>query len=213
MELYYAVSCMGAVLHTLNPFVHRLCFLLLLCCCVVICCVRAGGGLICDMLGVVVMDLRRLFVEQLHYIINHADDYILFFDVSFFKLVPFICAAAPTSLVPSPSHRIITCSSQIFGCVQIDTLRPLIKCKRFVVMTDAAHMPSSCLPLATDFPASALCAAAASAPLQALCYEHIMSAEKPSTALLWPTFDENTASSLCYTSGTTGNPKYVARSL
>ena len=23
----------------------------------------------------------------------------------------------------------------------------------------------------------------------------------------WPTFDENTASSLCYTSGTTGNPK------
>ena len=25
----------------------------------------------------------------------------------------------------------------------------------------------------------------------------------------WPTFDENTASSLCYTSGTTGNPKGV----
>ena len=30
-----------------------------------------------------------------------------------------------------------------------------------------------------------------------------------SSAYQWPTFDENTASSLCYTSGTTGNPKGV----
>ena len=30
-----------------------------------------------------------------------------------------------------------------------------------------------------------------------------------SDQLMWPTFDENTASSLCYTSGTTGNPKGV----
>ncbi len=29
------------------------------------------------------------------------------------------------------------------------------------------------------------------------------------TSFVWPTFDENTASSLCYTSGTTGNPKGV----
>jgi fatty-acyl-CoA synthase len=37
------------------------------------------------------------------------------------------------------------------------------------------------------------------------CYEDLLSAEDGD--LVWPTFDENTASSLCYTSGTTGDPK------
>ena len=41
LELYYAVSCMGAVLHTVNP---------------------------------------RLFPEQVEYIINHAEDRLLFID-------------------------------------------------------------------------------------------------------------------------------------
>ena len=40
---------------------------------------------------------------------------------------------------------------------------------------------------------------------------HLMSYEKwigaQSSDYSWPTFDENTASSMCYTSGTTGNPK------
>jgi fatty-acyl-CoA synthase len=58
-----------------------------------------------------------------------------------------------------------------------------------VVMTDRAHMP------------------AASKIPNLLCYEELI-ADQPGT-LVWPDFDERTASSLCYTSGTTGNPKGV----
>jgi acyl-CoA synthetase (AMP-forming)/AMP-acid ligase II len=58
--------------------------------------------------------------------------------------------------------------------------------EHYVVMTDRAHMPATSLP-------------------NVLCYEDIVAAETPE--LDWPEFDENTASSLCYTSGTTGNPK------
>jgi acyl-CoA synthetase (AMP-forming)/AMP-acid ligase II len=61
--------------------------------------------------------------------------------------------------------------------------------KHVVVMTDRAHMP------------------AASKIPKLLCYEELI-AGKPGT-LKWPDFDEKTASSLCYTSGTTGNPKGV----
>jgi fatty-acyl-CoA synthase len=38
-----------------------------------------------------------------------------------------------------------------------------------------------------------------------MCYEDLI--EKNSDQYAWPLFDENSASSLCYTSGTTGNPK------
>ncbi len=61
--------------------------------------------------------------------------------------------------------------------------------KHVVVMTDRAHMPAS-----------------SSIP-NLLCYEELI-ADKPGT-VTWPVFDERTASSLCYTSGTTGNPKGV----
>ena len=61
--------------------------------------------------------------------------------------------------------------------------------KGFVLMTDRAHMPAS-----TGIP-----------NLQ--CYEDLIANQ--STEYVWPDFDENTASSLCYTSGTTGNPKGV----
>jgi len=61
------------------------------------------------------------------------------------------------------------------------------KLKHVVVMTDRAHMPPE--------------AAAAGW----LCYEELVAAE--SDAFEWPQFDENTACGLCYTSGTTGNPK------
>jgi fatty-acyl-CoA synthase len=60
------------------------------------------------------------------------------------------------------------------------------KVRHYVVMTDRAHMPETSLP-------------------NALCYEDVIGAESGDYA--WPEFDENTASSLCYTSGTTGNPK------
>jgi len=58
----------------------------------------------------------------------------------------------------------------------------------YIVMTDEANMPETTLP-------------------NALCYESLLAAE--SDQYDWPQFDENTASSLCYTSGTTGNPKGV----
>jgi len=43
-----------------------------------------------------------------------------------------------------------------------------------------------------------------------LCYEELLASESDEYA--WPLFDENTASALCYTSGTTGNPKGVLQS-
>jgi fatty-acyl-CoA synthase len=43
-----------------------------------------------------------------------------------------------------------------------------------------------------------------------LCYEDLLATETDDYA--WPAFDENTASALCYTSGTTGNPKGVLQS-
>ncbi|QQS13282.1 MAG: long-chain-fatty-acid--CoA ligase [Rhodospirillales bacterium] len=61
--------------------------------------------------------------------------------------------------------------------------------RHVVVMTDRAHMPAS------------------SKIANLLCYEELI-ADRPGT-LSWPDFDERTASSLCYTSGTTGNPKGV----
>ncbi|MEP7301650.1 MAG: 3-(methylthio)propionyl-CoA ligase [Caldimonas sp.] len=59
--------------------------------------------------------------------------------------------------------------------------------RHFVAMTDRAHMP------------------AASRIPGLLCYEELVEAENDRFA--WPEFDEAQASSLCYTSGTTGNPK------
>ncbi len=60
--------------------------------------------------------------------------------------------------------------------------------KHWVAMTDRAHMP-------------------ALKNVKALCYDELVAAE--SDVYEWPQFDENSASLLCYTSGTTGNPKGV----
>ncbi len=117
MELYYAVSGSGSVLHTLNP---------------------------------------RLHPDQVVWIADHAEDQVLFFDLTF---LPLIEAIAP----------------------RVKTI------KAFVAMTDRAHMP------------------AASTVPNLLCYEELIG--DASDAFTWPQFDEATASSLCYTSGTTGNPK------
>ncbi len=118
MELYYAVSGSGAVLHTLNP---------------------------------------RLHADQLTYIMDHAEDDILFFDLTFLPLVEAVVDRVKT-------------------------------CKTFVAMTDRAHMPVTKLP-------------------NLLCYEELLQAQ--TDQFTWPALDENAASSLCYTSGTTGNPKGV----
>jgi acyl-CoA synthetase (AMP-forming)/AMP-acid ligase II len=59
----------------------------------------------------------------------------------------------------------------------------------------------------------ALCARDARPPIEVpnlICYEDLLAAENDD--FIWPSFDENTASALCYTSGTTGNPKGVLQS-
>ncbi|MEM7259616.1 MAG: AMP-binding protein, partial [Pseudomonadota bacterium] len=63
--------------------------------------------------------------------------------------------------------------------------------EKYVILTDQAHMPETSLP-------------------NVICYEELLSAA--SDEYQWPVFDENAASSICYTSGTTGNPKGVVYS-
>jgi fatty-acyl-CoA synthase len=69
----------------------------------------------------------------------------------------------------------------------VEKLAPeLTTVRHYVVMAPRAAMPATSL-------------------AGVLCYEDLIEAETPE--LDWPSFDEMTASSLCYTSGTTGNPK------
>ena len=103
----------------------------------------------------------RLHPDQLAWIANHAEDRVLFFDLSFLPLV---------EAVAGQLHRV----------------------RHFVLMCDADRMPSG---------------NAASKIPGLLCYETLLA--QASDAYTWPVFDEQRASSLCYTSGTTGNPKGV----
>jgi fatty-acyl-CoA synthase len=97
----------------------------------------------------------RLFPEQIAYIANHAEDKVVFFDLTFAPL--------------------------------LEKLAPQLKSVRhFVAMTDRAHLPKERIP-------------------GVLCYEELVEAE--AADFEWPSFDERTAACLCYTSGTTGNPK------
>jgi fatty-acyl-CoA synthase len=75
----------------------------------------------------------------------------------------------------------------------LETIAPKIAdCVRAIVlMTDAANMPALALP----------------AGMALHCYDDLMDADDDDFA--WPSFDENTACALCYTSGTTGRPKGV----
>jgi fatty-acyl-CoA synthase len=71
----------------------------------------------------------------------------------------------------------------------VETIRErLATVKGFVVLSDDAHMPASSLP-------------------NVVSYESLL-AEQPDT-FDWPALAESEASSLCYTSGTTGEPKGV----
>ena len=98
----------------------------------------------------------RLHPEQIAYIANHAEDQVLFFDLTFLPLIEAVAAHCKTV-------------------------------KAFVLMADRDRMPE-----ATRIP-------------NLLCYEELIASR--SSDYQWPLFDENSAASLCYTSGTTGNPK------
>ncbi|ROH91217.1 long-chain-fatty-acid--CoA ligase [Stagnimonas aquatica] len=100
----------------------------------------------------------RLFPEQICWIINHAEDAVVFFDVTFASLVDGLVAG---------------------GCPTV---------KHWVALTSADKLP-------------------AMKHVQPLAYEELVSAA--SADYSWPSFDEREAGSLCYTSGTTGNPKGV----
>ncbi len=99
----------------------------------------------------------RLFPEQLIYIMNHAEDKLLFLDITFVPLIEKLA-----------EH--------------------LNSIEHFVIMVGADDMPETSLP-------------------NVLCYEDLLAGEDGSYE--WPELDENAASGLCYTSGTTGNPKGV----
>jgi len=99
----------------------------------------------------------RLHADQIAWIVNHAGDKVLCFDLTFLPIVEAIAAHCPGV-------------------------------EHWVAMIDHERMP-----------------AAAKVPLH--CYEALIDGQ--TDRLAWPQFDENLASSMCYTSGTTGNPKGV----
>ncbi|MGE0430205.1 MAG: 3-(methylthio)propionyl-CoA ligase [Hydrogenophaga sp.] len=98
----------------------------------------------------------RLHPDQLVWIVNHAEDRALCFDLSFLPLVKAVAERCSTV-------------------------------RHWIALCDASALPA-------DSGISGL-----------LSYEAWIGSQ-PDTCT-WPTFDENSASSMCYTSGTTGNPK------
>ena len=120
LELYFAVPCVGAVLHTLNI---------------------------------------RLFAEQLVYIVNNAEDKIIFVDGD---LLPVLEGLA----------------------------EQLSSVKLYVIMGEMASASTKLQP--------------------SVDYETFIG-NQPET-IEWPTLEENAAAAMCYTSGTTGNPKGVVYS-
>jgi fatty-acyl-CoA synthase len=120
LELYFAVPCMGAILHPLN---------------------------------------LRLPGDQLAYIVQHADDQVLFVD--------------PT-LLPA-----------------VEKLAPLLKSiKHYVILGNNVPPETTLNPV--------------------YAYEDLLKGVEADYP--WPRLDENEAAGMCYTSGTTGNPKGVVYS-
>ena len=98
----------------------------------------------------------RLHPEQLAWIVNHADDRSILFDMTFLPLVQAVAKHCPGV-------------------------------KHWIALCDAERLPAD-----SGIPGL-------------LSYEAWMGG--CSDTYTWPDLDENTASSMCYTSGTTGNPK------
>lgn len=111
----------------------------------------SGGGFVCHTIN------PRLFPEQLVYIVNHAEDEVLFIDSTFLPL-----AAALRDKMPTLKAIVLMGARDEAALEQIPEL---VFYDEFIETGDAEYT--------------------------------------------WPDFDEHTASSLCYTSGTTGNPKGV----
>jgi 3-(methylthio)propionyl---CoA ligase len=99
----------------------------------------------------------RLFPDQLVYIAGHAEDRVIFFDVTFADLVAQLAPRLP-------------------------------KVELYVALTDKAHLPKIAIP-------------------NLVAYEDFIA--DASSDFAWKEVDENAACGLCYTSGTTGNPKGV----
>ena len=98
----------------------------------------------------------RLHPDLVAWIANHAEDQVLFFDMSFLPLVQAFHAKCSTI-------------------------------KHYIALCDADKLPTdSGIPNLSSY--------------EAWIAPH-------SADYSWPSFDENSASSMCYTSGTTGNPK------
>ncbi|HEY1427247.1 MAG TPA: long-chain-fatty-acid--CoA ligase [Caulobacteraceae bacterium] len=110
-----------------------------------------GIGAVCHTLN------PRLFPDQLCYIIGHAEDQVLFTDLTFLPTI-------------------------------IERRADMKSVRHVIVMTDEGHMASVGLD-------------------GALCFETLVADNGEDC--VWGDFDEKTAAGLCYTSGTTGNPKGV----
>ena len=100
----------------------------------------------------------RLHPEQVAWIVNHAEDKVLCFDLTFLPIIQAVHAKCP-------------------------------QVQQWVVLCDTDRLPAD-----SGIPGL-------------VSYESWIAGQ--SDQYRWPQFDENTASSMCYTSGTTGNPKAV----
>ncbi len=98
----------------------------------------------------------RMHPEQIAWVVNHAEDRVVCFDMTFLPIAKAIHGKCPTV-------------------------------RHWVALCDADKLPAD-----TGIPGL-------------MSYEAWLAGQ--SNRYTWPQFDENTASGLCYTSGTTGNPK------
>ncbi|HEY0943379.1 MAG TPA: long-chain-fatty-acid--CoA ligase [Steroidobacter sp.] len=110
-----------------------------------------GMGAVCHTVN------PRLFVDQIVYIVNHAEDILIFSDISFVPLLKEI-----RERIPSTRHIVLMTDRSTFARCDLDG---------------------------------------------ALCFEDLI--DQAAGDAPWGGFDENYPAGLCYTSGTTGNPKGV----